>query len=97
MAGKEWLKPVLTESNKKDAALGNKNAGARQADVPLLDRAENMSIKLPRMSNIFRDFLEEVEPIKFKEPLGETLGVFKEGDGVLEYTFIDVVKLAGHV
>ncbi len=48
------------------------------------------------MSNTFRDFLKEVKPIKFKEPLAETLGVFKEEGVVLEYTFIDVVKLAGH-
>lgn len=48
------------------------------------------------MSNIFRDFLEEVEPIKLKEPLAETLGAFKEKRTVLEYTFIDVIKLAGH-
>ena len=48
------------------------------------------------MSDIFRDFLKEVKPIKFKEPLAETLGVFKEEGVVLEYTFIDVVKLAGH-
>jgi len=48
------------------------------------------------MSDIFRDFLEEVKPIKFKEPLAETLGVFEEEGVVLEYTFIDVVKLAGH-
>ncbi len=48
------------------------------------------------MSDIFRDFLEEVKPIKFREPLAATLGAFKEEGVVLEYTFIDVVKLAGH-
>lgn len=45
---------------------------------------------------IFRDFLGKVEPIRFREPFAETLGVFKETDAVLEYTFIDVVKMAGH-
>ncbi len=48
-------------------------------------------------SNIFRDFFKEVEPIRFKEPFAETLGAFKQKDAVVEYTFIDVVKLAGHV
>ena len=44
----------------------------------------------------FRDFLKEVKPIRFKEPLAETLGAFKEEDTVVEYTFIDVIKMAGH-
>ncbi len=48
------------------------------------------------MSDIFRDFLEEVSPIKFKEPLAETLGAFKEEGATLEYTFVDVIKMAGH-
>ena len=48
------------------------------------------------MSNIFRDFLKEVRPIKFKEPLAGTLGVFKEEGATLEYTFIDAIKMAGH-
>ncbi len=48
------------------------------------------------MSNIFRDFLYDVKPIKFKEPLAETLGAFKENEAVLEYTFIEAVKMAGH-
>ncbi len=45
------------------------------------------------MSDTFRDFLKEVRPIKFKEPLAETLGVFKEEGATLEYTFVDVVKM----
>jgi hypothetical protein len=48
------------------------------------------------MSNIFRDFLYEVSPIRFKEPLAEMLGAFKENEAVLEYTFIETVKMAGH-
>ena len=48
------------------------------------------------MSNIFRDFLYEVSPIIFKEPLAETLGAFKENEAILEYTFIETVKMAGH-
>ncbi len=47
-------------------------------------------------NDIFRDFFHEVEPIRFREPFAETLGVFKKEDAVLEYTFIDVVKMAGH-
>ena len=48
------------------------------------------------MSNIFRDFFYDVKPIKFKEPLAETLGAFKENEAVLDYTFIEAVKMAGH-
>ena len=45
---------------------------------------------------VFRDFFHEVEPIKMKEPLAETLGAFERQEAVLEYSFIDAVKLAGH-
>ncbi len=48
------------------------------------------------MSAIFRDFLEEVRPIRFKEPLAETLGAVKGEGAILEYTFVDAVKMAGH-
>jgi hypothetical protein len=48
------------------------------------------------MGDIFRDFLEEVKPIKFKEPLAETLGALTGAGAALEYTFVDVVKMAGH-
>ncbi len=47
-------------------------------------------------NDFFRDFYHEVEPIRFREPFAETLGIFKKEDAVLEYTFIDVVKMAGH-
>ena len=47
--------------------------------------------------DVFRDLFKEVEPIRFKEPFAETLGAFKQKDAVVDYTFIDVVKLAGHV
>ena len=46
--------------------------------------------------DIFIDFLKEVKSIQFKEPLAEILGAFKEEDVVLEYTFTDAVKMAGH-
>jgi len=48
------------------------------------------------MGDIFRDFLEEVKPIKFKEPLAETLGALKGAGAALDYTFVDAVKMAGH-
>ena len=48
------------------------------------------------MNDILRDFLTAVKPIKMKEPLAETLGVFKGADAVLEYSFVDAVKMAGH-
>lgn len=48
------------------------------------------------MEDTFRDFFKEVKPILLKEPLAETLGAFKTGDSVIEYTFIDLVKMAGH-
>lgn len=44
----------------------------------------------------FRDFFKDVKPLKLKEPLAETLGAFKREDVALEYSFIDVVKMAGH-
>ena len=48
------------------------------------------------MNDIFREFLKEVRPIRFKEPLAETLGAVKGEGAILEYTFVDVVKMAGH-
>ncbi len=48
------------------------------------------------MSDIFGEFLNDVRPILFKEPLAETLGAVKGEGAILEYTFIDVVKMAGH-
>ena len=48
------------------------------------------------MSDGFRDFIKEVRPIRFKEPLAETLGAFQEEGAVLDYTFLDAVKMAGH-
>jgi hypothetical protein len=45
---------------------------------------------------ILRDFLTNVEPIRLREPFAQTLGVFQKDDALLEYTFLDVVKMAGH-
>jgi len=53
-------------------------------------------MKADTPGNSFRDFLLDAEPIRLRDPLAETLGVFKKDRAVLEYTFLDVVKLAGH-
>ncbi len=45
---------------------------------------------------MFRSFFEEVRPIRLQEPLAELLGAFAGDGGVIEYTFTDVVKMAGH-
>ena len=46
--------------------------------------------------NGFRDFFAEVEPLQMWEPFAQTLGVFKQEAAVMEYGFLDVVKMAGH-
>ncbi len=48
------------------------------------------------MSGAFRDFIQQVEPIKLQEPLAKTLGAFTSDKAVLEYSFIDAIKMAGH-
>lgn len=45
---------------------------------------------------MFRDFFSKVKPLRFREPLAEALGAFKEGDIILEYSFSETVKMAGH-
>ncbi len=45
---------------------------------------------------VYRDFFYQVPPIRLREPLAEALGAFKNRDSVLEYRFIDLVKMAGH-
>lgn len=44
----------------------------------------------------FRDFFQEVTPIRLQEPLAGVLGAFEADGETLEFTFIDVVKAAGH-
>ena len=48
------------------------------------------------MSDVFCKFFNEVRPILFKEPLAEILGAVKEEGAIFEYTFVDVVRMAGH-
>jgi len=48
------------------------------------------------VNGVFRDSLKKVKPIRFREPLAETLGALKEPGAVLDYSFVDVVKMAGH-
>lgn len=47
-------------------------------------------------NNNFRDFMKDVESIKFIESFAETLGALNKESVALEYSFIDVVKMAGH-
>ena len=46
--------------------------------------------------NGFRDFFAEVEPLRIWEPFAQTLGVFEKENAVMEYSFLDVVKMMGH-
>jgi len=46
--------------------------------------------------NGFRGFFAEVAHLQMREPFAQTLGVFKKEDAVMEYGFLDVVKMAGH-
>jgi formylmethanofuran dehydrogenase subunit E len=48
------------------------------------------------MEGAFRGFIVETKPIRFKEPLAETLGALTGEEAILTYTFADVVKMAGH-
>lgn len=48
------------------------------------------------MTNMFRDFFNKIEPIRLKEPFAQTLGAFQDDDVVLEYSFAETVKMAGH-
>lgn len=45
---------------------------------------------------VFADALERVEPVRLSEPLAQTLGAFDGDAAVVEYSYVDVVKLAGH-
>ncbi|MDP2718848.1 MAG: hypothetical protein Q8P44_03315 [Dehalococcoidia bacterium] len=47
------------------------------------------------MSANVNGIFQDVEPIYLREPLAETLGAFPKGS-VQEYTFLDVIKAAGH-
>jgi hypothetical protein len=53
-------------------------------------------MKAPDRGHLFRDFLDEVEPVRLREPFAQTLGVFQGEGSVMEFTFQDVVKMAGH-
>ena len=49
------------------------------------------------MDDVFTGWLKEVKPIRFKEPLAQTLGAFREEGALLDYGLIDVIKMAGHI
>ena len=42
----------------------------------------------------YPEYIDRVEPICLKDPLSEFLGVF--AGGVVEFSYLDVVKSAGH-
>jgi len=44
----------------------------------------------------FRYFLADVKPIVMREPLADFLGAFQHHNAMLEYSFEEVVKMAGH-
>ncbi len=47
------------------------------------------------MENI-RNFMKLVPVIKMREPLAGILGAFEDDNHIFEYSFLDVVKMAGH-
>src|SRR5512135_2708478 len=48
------------------------------------------------MDSGFRESLTRVKPIRMREPLAETLGAVDRPGALLDYSFVDVVKMAGH-
>lgn len=42
----------------------------------------------------YPEYIDKVEMISMRDPLSEFLGVFE--DGVLEFSYLDVIKSAGH-
>jgi hypothetical protein len=48
------------------------------------------------MSNVFNPIISSVLPLRLREPLAQTLGAFQTEDAILEYTFAETVKMAGH-
>ncbi|MBI2869834.1 MAG: hypothetical protein HYX96_08425 [Chloroflexi bacterium] len=47
------------------------------------------------MTDEFVTFFKDINTIRLREPLAEALGALNS-DGILEYSFADAVKLAGH-
>ncbi len=54
------------------------------------------SVRRGLPTTIFQNFFQDIDPIRFREPLAETLGAFQSGGAVLEYSVTDVFKMAGH-
>ncbi|MDG5813947.1 hypothetical protein QA601_02570 [Chitinispirillales bacterium ANBcel5] len=44
----------------------------------------------------YRDFFAAVEPIRMRDPLATLFGAFKGENDIIEYSFTDVIKAAGH-
>lgn len=47
-------------------------------------------------NGVFQEYFRQVPSIRMREPLAEMLGAFKREEAILEYSFADVVKIAGH-
>ena len=56
----------------------------------------SMKVNETTMANGFIDLFDKVPAIRLREPLAETLGAFRDGGVVLDYSFTDAVKMAGH-
>jgi len=48
------------------------------------------------MLNYFKPIISSVPPLRLRDPLAQTLGAFQSEDAILDYTFAETVKMAGH-
>lgn len=48
------------------------------------------------MATSFPGFFQEAKPMLLREPLAQTLGAIQGDSDTMEYTYTDVVKMAGH-
>jgi len=48
------------------------------------------------LTAVFARELREVAPLRLVEPLAQTLGAFDGNSAAVEYSYVDVVKMAGH-
>ena len=60
------------------------------------DMTSDSAAKTAAAGGVFREFMLAAAPIRLREPLAETLGAFTREGALLEYSFVDAVKLAGH-
>jgi hypothetical protein len=48
------------------------------------------------MTPLFKPIISSVPSLRLREPLAQTLGAFQQEDAIVEYTFAETVKMAGH-